>query len=166
MSVWASTGLGKGSSDRVRLLGQRSLRHPRLGKGSSDSVRLLAQMFDFLSTQRTEKLLATKLDIGMVSGRRMRTAPHSVFPTWRRTTASTSLLQRAAAGVPYTAGVPDTAPCHSRSIASQGLPFNAIAGSSSHLPAQYGVQVSNGQDECDALMLIACSACRAYPVAS
>ena len=44
------------------------MRHPRREKGPSDSVRLFAQMFDFLSTQRTEKLLATKLDIGMVRG--------------------------------------------------------------------------------------------------
>jgi hypothetical protein len=102
-------------------------------------VRLLVQMFDFLSTQRTEKLLATKLDIGMVSGRRMRTAPRCL-PKWRGTTASASLLQRAA---PATACLTPPRVTHALSRRPQGLPFNAVAGSSSHLPVQYGVKVRN-----------------------
>jgi hypothetical protein len=123
------------------------MRHPRREKGPSDSVRLFAQMFDFLSTQRTEKLLATKLDIGMVRG---------CLNTWRVATAS-ALLQRAA---PATVCLTPPRVTHALLRRPQGLPFNAIAGSSSHLPAQYGVQVSNGQDECDGL--IAGSACSAH----
>ena len=82
------------------------MRHPRREKGPSDSVRLFAQMFDFLSTQRTEKLLATKLDIGMVSGRRM----------FKHVESGDCLRLAAAARCPCH-GVPDTAPRHSRSIA-------------------------------------------------
>ena len=112
-------------------------------------------MFDFLSTQRTEKLLVTKLDIGMVSLHAHRSA--LCFPTWRGTTACASLLQRAA---PATVCLTPPRVSHALLRRPQGLPFNAVAGSSSHLPSQYGVQVSNGLDECDAV--IACSACRAH----